>query len=218
MSYPRGPRAYYNADPRTYPAPHTHRAPGLPPIWAGGDIGINTELSPITPIDQSGREVFIPKDSSYKPAIPIHLDSEARDHDAYPDPTDCVLRFPKPQKGVYSIELLNMILPTADSAPDGFYILLKVPGLEHFDVMHSTNLNAGQAMNTHASEAFAKIPFIPGATVQMFSKRELRMIKFFSPLRDFQQLHFQVTDKYGDRYDMDMEDDWSATLEVVSYA
>jgi len=215
-NYPRGPRDYFN--PAGMPQFHTHRAPGLHSPWPGGALGIDAQTSPIVPIDQSGKEHLLPKDSTFKPPVVVCVDSEDRDIVAYPDPTFFRLRFPKPMRGVFSIELLNLQIPNANSAPTDNFILLKSPELSRFEVMHSTNTTAGEPANSNIAEAFAKIPYVTTLPYQVFTRRELIMKKYFSPPEDkLLELTFELTDKYGDRYGMALDENWTACLEIVCF-
>lgn len=212
---------------------HTHRAPGLPPEWGGGDFGVESQTNPVVPVDQSGTRVHFPDDFTFKPQLIFHADSDERDAVDYPNPASFRLMFDKPLRGVASIELLNVNFPNQDqdAIPPGRYVLF-LNGLvnpnsntfspqDHnagtFTTMRNTDTDPGAATNTLSEFALAKIPIEVAQPAQLWFRRELRQVKrFYPPIDKMMFFDVALTHRDGTLYDFaDDDDSWSFTLEVV---
>ena len=214
--------------------PHTHRAPGVPYNWGGGDLGTEADgYNPIRPIDQTGRQVAIPKEPTFKPPYLAHFDSEDRDQQAHIPPSSFRLNFDKPLRGVFSIEVLTLNIPNTlgDVPPDGRYFWLAL-GLTRpnnvfqrtgcfkgdgiFHTLRNTDNTPGAAQRTFGEFALARLEYITGSPFQFFQKRELRMIKHFFPMEEkIGSIELALIDRNGVPYDMDPDESWHGSLEIV---
>lgn len=215
---------------RPNPSPHTHRAPGIPLDYAGGDLGFEVAGNPVTPVNSDGKAVHFPRDFAFKQPFYVHIDSSQRDLAAYPTPTSFRLKFLTKLRGVYSIEVLDVNYPNPQTAPTNRYVLL-LNGLWNgtqfipqsranvgiYTPMVSNNVAAGQPSNTKAIYALAKMNYDAAAASQYWRKSEVRQVKYYHPIHDsLDQLEFTLAYSSGEPLDLDVDAEWSVTLEIVA--
>jgi hypothetical protein len=179
------------------------------------------EISPYNPAyaeDQTTRPPLeLPPPATWFASHIVHIDSRNREPTDFANPNTFQLRLRTNLKGVFSVELLNMIIPI-NQVPNPPYLWLLCPQLENYDNMVASRLDPNTAMNTVATRAFAKIPIEVGAGVtQFFRKSEFRIIKKFKNLRDEMSVFdLQIVDPDGTPYVFANGAQWSATLEFVA--
>jgi hypothetical protein len=82
--------------------------------------------------------------------------------------------------------------------------------------MVSSNMAPNQPSNTIASYALAKVRYDAAAPAQYWEKSEFFQIKYFMPIEDkVGYLEFTLANPDGTPLEIDSDDQWSATLEIV---
>jgi hypothetical protein len=251
---PYGPEHYY----RSVPPRQSLRAPGLPPdpyyqgglgeyaephpSFDGGDFGLNAETNPMVAHDDQNNVVPFYQGPKYKPPYYAHVDSSRRDCDAYPNPQSFRLKFDKPLRGVFSIELLDIVFPnvlsTATEPENRIVYLLSGIVTEggsgnDFNAMQPDNLGVFHTMMPHtandpavdnsslqfqlADYALAKFRYDPTQPNQFWERHDWHKTKHFHPPHNsLAYLDFALTDRLGNLYPMDRDDNWTASLMIMS--
>lgn len=220
----------------------TLRAP-VPPNFAGGDFGVATEASPVVPYNSDGHAVHFNKGPEFKRPLLVHVDSARRDENIYPNPWSFRLAFHKPLLGVLSIELLDIIYPNVlpsltepenrytlllngllSSAPDSDGVYKFTPQRQNIGIYKTMNEHnaidptTSSATRTYqfADCALAKLRYDPGAANQFWERNDFHKIHYFHPKEEkINFLDLTLADRNGQPYNMDPDENWSATLEVV---
>lgn len=221
--------------PRATPYPPRSLAAGE---FTGGDFGFEANNNPVVPMNDRGQVVVRPDAAKFKAPRYEHIDSSRRDTEQYPNPTSFRLHFDKPLRGVESIELTDIIVPSVSASanePPGNYFLVAnglvtentsgdlsfTPQGNNFGIYNSMNgkncdgngLNNGKDMSNYS---IIKLKYDPSRQVQCWERDGFYHIKYYNPLvSSIEYLDFSLIDRDGFLYDMDYQEDWSCTLQIM---
>lgn len=122
----------------------------------------------------------------------LTISSKDRDIDAYPNSNSYSIKFNDEFKNIFSIELIQSIIPAKNSVETEPYLLLKIEELE--DVMISND--------RHVSDSFAILQMAPPTTTGGFIQIDKRIhentTKFFRiPKASLNKLTISITDCFG---------------------
>jgi hypothetical protein len=209
-----------------------------------GGMGTNVETNPVVVHDDEGRMVAFPNgDGSYRPAHFEVVHSTRRDPDIY-EANSFRLKFSKPLKYVFAIEVLEINVPNVDTtAPaDREFLLLNglydaqgkfrpqdnVPKDRSFHTMitHNTN-DPGVVRSSDSNDAVDRYPYDDyalgrykydaSATFQFWCRSGWHRKTWFpTPIPTLDYLDLSLADANGTLYDIDPTDNWSATLQIFS--
>jgi hypothetical protein len=191
----------------------------------GGAFGHEfSKISPLTPMDTSGRYVEAPREFTFKAPVLLHIDSSLRDTDAYSNEAYFRVRLPFPLRQVISMEVLNVSFANLDPVPPGRYVLLLNGLYDGSRFVPQSHVNAGiySAVGdvTVANHAMAKIHYNTAADKdQLWRRSELRQIKYFNPPEaQIQYLELMLATRDGAPVVFDSgvaDQSWTVTLEIV---
>jgi hypothetical protein len=210
-----------------------------------GGSGINVETSPVVVHDDEGRMIPFPKgDGTYRPAHFEVIHSSRRNPDIYEFPDSFRLKFSKPLRGVFAIQLLEVNLPNVDAtAPDDreFLILnglidtngkfrpqenLPKDRSFHTMMMHDANdpgvvrsaaSNAAIDIFQYDDYAFGRFAYDPTKALQHWNRSGWHRTTWFpTPVNTLDYIDFSVADANGNAYDFAPGDNWSATMMIFS--
>ena len=122
----------------------------------------------------------------------LTVSSNQRDLVAYPNPNRYAINFSETFKNIYSIELLQAIIPAKNNVDAEPYLLLKIEELE--DVMFSSD--------RHISDSFAILQMAPpitaGGFVQIDKRIHENTVKYFKvPKASLNKMTVTITDCSG---------------------
>lgn len=174
--------------------------------------------NPTTPIDNWGS--ILPSYTSKsdylrlneQPGHIITVDSRNRNRSVFPNANNFRVQLQYPLKGVYSVELLNAIIPIPNTDPDitERYVTIRSSALQVCEPAQASNPNQNSFgvsyYSSNLDEAFAVIPLIPNfpraysggndaMAVQAthWKRSECRIIKRFFPLKsELRYLDFEL--------------------------
>jgi hypothetical protein len=126
----------------------------------------------------------------------LSISSRERDTTDYPNPNHYTVFLKDTYKNIYSIELLQAIIPAKNSVEAEPYLLLKIDELE--DVMSGND--------RHMSDAFAILqmapPTTPGGFIQIDKRIHENTVKYFKvPKASLGRLSVTITDCDGIPFD-----------------
>lgn len=126
----------------------------------------------------------------------LTVSSRERDVSIYPDPNHYVITFPREFKNIYSIELIQSIIPAQNAVEEEPYLLLHIDEIE--DVMVSTNRNI--------SDAFAILQMTSPVTANGFMNVDKRIhentVKYYRiPKATLAKMTVTITDWAGTPFD-----------------
>ena len=97
---------------------------------AVGNLGLNVETNPTVVHDDEGRAVYFPRgDGLYRPAHFEVVSSMRRDPDVYPNAYSFRLKFQKPLRYVFAIEVLEINVPNVETTAPANREFLLLNGL-----------------------------------------------------------------------------------------
>jgi hypothetical protein len=126
----------------------------------------------------------------------LSVSSKERDVSLYPNVNSYVVHFQKEFKNIYSVELIQAIIPDRNDVVNEPYLLLKIDELE--DVMVSND--------KHVSDAFAILQLAPPTTSGYFIQLDKRIhentVKYFRiPKASLSKMTVKITDYNGTPFD-----------------
>ena len=209
-----------------------------------GDIGNNVETSHVIVHDDEGRVVNYPSVSGdYRPAHFEVVRSYRRDPDIYADAATFRLKFSKPLKSVFVIEVLEINVPNATVPPaHREYLLLNglfdsngkyhpqanIPKDLSYHTMITHNANDPGVDRSPASNdavdlypyddyVFGRFKYDSTASFQYWHRHGYHRKTFFpTPIPSLDYLDFSLADPEGTIYDIPAAQEWSATLQIFS--
>lgn len=126
----------------------------------------------------------------------LTVSSKERDTEMYPNPNNYAITFPREFKNIYSIELIQAIIPAQNDPQFEPYLLLHIEELE--DVMVSTN--------RYISDAFAILqmnsPVSAGGFINVDKRIHENTIKYYRiPRATLSKMTVRITDWEGTPFD-----------------
>jgi hypothetical protein len=125
----------------------------------------------------------------------LTISSFDRDRSVHSNVNQYTINLPKEYKNIYSIELIQAILPDKNSITSEPFLLLHISELE--DVMSS--------LNRHISDSFAILqigsPNTPGGFIYMDKRVHENTVKYYqTPKASLAKLTIRITDIYGNLF------------------
>ena len=208
-------------------------------------VGTSTDNNPIVVHDDEGRMVPFPNSTGiYRPAHFEVVHSMRRDPDIFPRASSFRLKFSKPLRVVFAIEILQLNVPNVDSTPPENREFLVLNGLFnnqgkfvpqqninkdrsfHTMITHNTNdpsVNRSAASNNAVDifpyDDYALGRFFYDATepFQKFNRSGWHRKTWFpTPLDKLDYLELTLADASGNEYDFPTGENWTATLQIFS--
>lgn len=126
----------------------------------------------------------------------VTVTSKDRDRTKYPDVSKYVVDFPYDLKNIYSIELIQAIIPDKNNITAEPYLLLKIDEVK--DVMLSTDRNI--------ADSFAILPImppvVPGGFIELDKRIHENTVKYFQiPKANLSRMSVSITDADGRLFD-----------------
>ena len=218
-------------------------------LAARGNIGFNAETSTaIVPHDDEGSVVLFPvREGGYKPPHFEVVRSARRNPQVYPNASSFRLKFSKPLKSVFAIEVLDINVPNVDSTVPVDREFLLVNGLFDSDGNFKAQENIGggagifNAMMTHDtndpgvvrnaastaanslynwdSHALASFDYDATKSFQSWSRDGWHRTRYFAtPVQNLDYLDLSLVDPEGNQYDFAVNEEWKCTLQIICKA